>query len=65
MGLGIDGLQDGTSQPQISFELEIEILDVPTLLAEGAKEERGEPNRFDEILQSVLDSARMLIRNVG
>lgn len=37
---------------------------MPTLIAEGEKEERGEPNRFDEILQSVLDTARMLIRNV-
>lgn len=44
--------------------MEIEILDVPTLIFEGEKEERGEPNRFDEILQSVLDTARMLIRNV-
>lgn len=37
---------------------------MPALLAEGEKEERGEPNRFDEILQSCLDTVRMLIRNV-
>ena len=49
----------------ISYELEIEILDAPALIAEGHKEERGEPNRFDEILQSCLDTVRMLVRNVG
>ncbi|KAL1408481.1 mRNA-capping enzyme subunit beta [Vanrija albida] len=50
----------------ITYELEIEILDVPALIAEGEKEERGDPNnRFDEILQSVLDTARMLIKNVN
>ena len=48
-----------------SYEIEIEVLDVPALVAEGEKEEQGLPNRFDEILQSCLDSARMLIRNVG
>jgi hypothetical protein len=51
-------------QDDRSFELEIEIVDVPALIAEGLKEERGEENRFDEILQSVLDTTRMLIRNV-
>ncbi|KAK4685012.1 polynucleotide 5'-triphosphatase, partial [Tremellales sp. Uapishka_1] len=53
------------AKPTITFELEIEILDVPTLLAEGEKEEQGLPSRFDEILQSCLDTVRMLIRNVG
>lgn len=48
-----------------SFELELEVIDAPALIAEGEKEERGEPNRFDEMVQSCLDSARMLIRNVG
>ena len=46
-----------------TYELELEILDVSALIAEGEKEERNEPNRFDEILQSCLDSVRMLIRN--
>lgn len=49
----------------MSFEIEIEVVDVPTLVSEGEKEERGEDNRFDEMLQSCLDTARMLIRNVG
>jgi len=37
---------------------------VPSLLAEGEKEEAGMENRFDEVLQSCLDSVRMLIKNV-
>jgi hypothetical protein len=52
-------------RPAITYELEVEILDVPALISEGEKEERGEPNRFDEMLQSVLDTVRMIIRNVG
>lgn len=48
----------------MSYELEIEIRDVPALIAEGEKEMAGHPSRFDEMLQSVLDTARMLIRNV-
>jgi polynucleotide 5'-triphosphatase len=48
------------SPPSLSYELEIEILDVPALLAEGAKDS----DLFDDMLQSVLDTARMLIRNV-
>ncbi|WWD00125.1 hypothetical protein V866_007033 [Kwoniella sp. B9012] len=47
------------SRPISSFELEIEILDVPTLLAEGSTGS----DRFDEILQNVLDTARMLVKN--
>ncbi|WWC87344.1 uncharacterized protein L201_002233 [Kwoniella dendrophila CBS 6074] len=47
------------TKPVSSFELEIEILDVPTLLAEG----QAGSDRFDEILQNVLDTARMLIKN--
>ncbi|TXT15909.1 hypothetical protein VHUM_00412 [Vanrija humicola] len=57
--------RDGASDREHrSYELEVEILDVPGLIAEGEKDERGEPNRFDDILQSVLDTVRMLIRNV-
>nr|XP_031858658.1 uncharacterized protein CI109_005893 [Kwoniella shandongensis]KAA5525730.1 hypothetical protein CI109_005893 [Kwoniella shandongensis] len=48
-----------TSKPTSSFELEIEILDVPTLLQEGM----AGSDRFDEILQNVLDTARMLVKN--
>ncbi|WVW78923.1 hypothetical protein I302_100886 [Kwoniella bestiolae CBS 10118] len=47
------------SRPVSSFELEIEVRDVPSLLAEGA----AGSDRFDEILQNVLDTARMLIKN--
>ncbi|KAK8846599.1 hypothetical protein IAR55_005685 [Kwoniella newhampshirensis] len=48
-----------SSKPTSSFELEIEVLDVPTLLQEGA----AGSDRFDEILQNVLDTARMLVKN--
>lgn len=48
----------------MSYELEIEVRDVHSLVEEGEKEMAGQPNRFDEMLQSVLDTARMLIRNV-
>jgi polynucleotide 5'-triphosphatase len=65
--LGCDGTdiktKDG-SPPSKSYEVEIEILDVPSFLAEGEKELAGHENRFDQILLSCLDSARMLIRNV-
>lgn len=60
--------QAAQGQPQgegsTSYELEIEVLDAPRLIAEGDKEARGEPNVFDDVLQSVLDTARMIIRNV-
>lgn len=56
--------RQGNKQPSLSYELEIEVLDAPGLIAEGEKEERGEPNVFDEVLQSVLDTARLIIRNV-
>ncbi|XAO25318.1 mRNA-capping enzyme subunit beta [Cryptococcus bacillisporus CA1280] len=46
--------------PSRSFELEIEVLDVPALLAEGD----AQSERFDEILQNLLDSARMLVKNI-
>jgi hypothetical protein len=47
----------------VTFELEVEILDVPMLLKEGHKEEAGQPNVFDEMLGSILGTVRMLIRN--
>lgn len=56
--------RQGTRPPALTYELEIEVLDAPGLIAEGEKEERGEPNVFDEVLQSVLDTARLIIRNV-
>jgi polynucleotide 5'-triphosphatase len=58
-------MADGSPSSK-SYELEIEILDAPALIAEGEKEERGDPdNRFDEIIQSCLDTVRLIIRNVG
>ncbi|EIW68593.1 hypothetical protein TREMEDRAFT_31680 [Tremella mesenterica DSM 1558] len=57
-------MRDDKGKPTLSYEIEIELLDVPTLLAEGEKELSGQPNKFDEILQSFLDTVRMLIRNV-
>ncbi|WVO15693.1 hypothetical protein L204_103354 [Cryptococcus depauperatus] len=51
--------KDPTKQ-DLTCEIEIEVLDVPALLAEG----RAESDRFDEILQNLLDTARMLIKNV-
>lgn len=56
--------KQGSRPPALSYELEIEVLDAPGLIAEGEKEERGEPNVFDDVLQSVLDTARLIIRNV-
>jgi hypothetical protein len=41
--------------------VEIELLDVPSFL-EAAE---NDVDRFDAMLQSVLDTARMIIRNVG
>lgn len=54
----------GTGTPNESYELELEVVDVPALIAEGMKEERGEPNQYDEMVTSILDSARILIRNL-
>ena len=58
-------MEQASDRPQITYELEVEILDVPGLIAEGEREEAGQPNRFDEMLQSILDTIRMLVRNVG
>lgn len=52
--------RNAAGPPSRSFELEIEVLDVPALLAEGA----AQSERFDEILQNLLDSARMLVKNI-
>ncbi|WVR04285.1 hypothetical protein IAU60_001285 [Kwoniella sp. DSM 27419] len=52
-------LDNPTAKPTSTFEIEIEIRDVPTLIAEG----QAGSDRFDEILQNVLDTARMLIKN--
>lgn len=54
-------IQDGSQA--ISYEIEVEVLDVHTLLAEGAKEAQGQPSMFDDALQSILDSVRMLAKN--
>ncbi|ODN96580.1 hypothetical protein L198_04296 [Cryptococcus wingfieldii CBS 7118] len=51
---------DAQCQPTSSFELEIEVLNCRRLLAEG----KAQSDRFDEMLQNVLDSARMLVKNV-
>ena len=47
-----------------TYELEIEVLDVPFLISEGRKEQMGMVSKFEETLQSILDTVRMLIRNV-
>jgi hypothetical protein len=44
--------------------VEIEVVNVPALIAEGEKELRGEPNQYDDMVTSILDSARILIRNI-
>ncbi|KAM0751515.1 mRNA triphosphatase CET1 [Meredithblackwellia eburnea MCA 4105] len=44
-------------------ELEIEFKDTKVLLAEGRKEQRGEENRYLEMVQCFLNNVRMLIRN--
>ncbi|WVQ97486.1 hypothetical protein IAU59_004600 [Kwoniella sp. CBS 9459] len=52
-------LDDPNARSTSSFEIEIEITDVPSLIREG----QAGSDRFDEILQNVLDTARMLIKN--
>ncbi|ORY61043.1 CYTH-like domain-containing protein [Leucosporidium creatinivorum] len=46
-------------------ELEIEFKDARVLLAEAAKEERGEENQYLEMVQVFLNNVRMLIRNAS
>ncbi|GMK57790.1 hypothetical protein CspeluHIS016_0406240 [Cutaneotrichosporon spelunceum] len=47
----------------MSFELEVEVRDAPALIAEGEKDAAGQPNRFEEMLQSILDTVRILVKN--
>ncbi len=49
----------------MSFELEVEVRDAPALIAEGEKEAAGQPNRFEEMLQSILDTVRILVKNAA
>ncbi|WVQ76623.1 hypothetical protein IAR50_006296 [Cryptococcus sp. DSM 104548] len=51
---------DPQCRPSHSFELEIEVLNCQRLLAEG----NAQSDRYEEMLQNVLDSARMLVKNV-
>ncbi|CAK9784864.1 mRNA triphosphatase CET1 [Cutaneotrichosporon oleaginosum] len=56
--------RDRAAQPgPMSFELEVEVRDAPALIAEGEKDAAGQPNRFEEMLQSILDTVRILVKN--
>ncbi|GJN94258.1 hypothetical protein Rhopal_007332-T1 [Rhodotorula paludigena] len=52
-------------QPQPTHELEIEFKRARPLLEEAAKEQRGEDNRYLEMVQGLLNNVRMLIRNAS
>ncbi|GAA5997455.1 mRNA triphosphatase [Rhodotorula paludigena] len=54
-----------TKQPQPTHELEIEFKRARPLLEEAAKEQRGEDNRYLEMVQGLLNNVRMLIRNAS
>lgn len=47
----------------MTYELEIEVRDAPALIAEGEKDAAGLPNRFEDMLQSILDTVRILVKN--
>ncbi|BGP43925.1 mRNA-capping enzyme subunit beta [Rhodotorula kratochvilovae] len=48
-----------------THELEIEVRKARPLLEEAAKEQRGEENRYLEMVQGLLNNVRMLIRNAS
>ncbi|KAK4046454.1 mRNA-capping enzyme subunit beta [Microbotryomycetes sp. JL201] len=48
-----------------AFELEVEFRDARKLFEEAYKEELGEPNVYLDMVQTFLNSIRMLIRNAG
>ncbi|BEI80691.1 hypothetical protein CcaverHIS002_0112200 [Cutaneotrichosporon cavernicola] len=58
--------RDRTGHPgPMSFELEVEVRDAPALIAEGEKDAAGQPNLFEDMLQSILDSVRILVKNAA
>ncbi|KAG0660224.1 hypothetical protein C6P46_004678 [Rhodotorula mucilaginosa] len=48
-----------------THELEVEIRNAKQLLEEAAKDQRGEENRYLEMVQVLLNNIRMLIRNAA
>jgi hypothetical protein len=57
--------QDNGSSGKISHELELEILDAKRFLGYGYKEKQGQDmeNRWEEALDCVLNSVRLLNKN--
>ncbi|GAA5874737.1 hypothetical protein JCM1840_000419 [Sporobolomyces johnsonii] len=55
----------GGGQQLPTHELEIEFKDARKLLEEAAREQRGEPSRYLEEVQGLLNNVRMLIRNAS
>ncbi|BGO96114.1 hypothetical protein NBRC10512_002946 [Rhodotorula toruloides] len=53
------------SSPKPTHELEIEFKRARGLLEEAAKEQRGEENKYLEMVQVLLNNIRMLIRNAS
>ncbi|GAA5839992.1 hypothetical protein JCM9279_005234 [Rhodotorula babjevae] len=64
----VDLTQVSTPQAPLApptHELEVEFKAARPLLEEAAKEQRGEDNRYLEMVQGLLNNVRMLIRNAS
>ncbi|PVV02825.1 hypothetical protein BB560_002711 [Smittium megazygosporum] len=49
--------------PKTTYELEIEIADIPTLAEEAKKAKKQLPNRFNEIVQCFINNIRVLAKS--
>lgn len=58
-------VQTGSPMAPPTHELEVEIRNAKQLLEEAAKDQRGEENRYLEMVQVLLNNIRMLIRNAA
>ncbi|GAA5983008.1 hypothetical protein JCM10908_006866 [Rhodotorula pacifica] len=56
-------VQTGAPTAPPTHELEVEIRNARVLLEEAAKDQRGEENKYLEMVQILLNNIRMLIRN--
>ncbi|BGP58549.1 hypothetical protein JCM8202_001213 [Rhodotorula sphaerocarpa] len=58
-------VQTGSPTAAPTHELEVEIRNARQLLEEAAKDQRGEENRYLDMVQILLNNIRMLIRNAS
>ncbi|POY72214.1 hypothetical protein BMF94_4720 [Rhodotorula taiwanensis] len=58
-------VQSGSPTAPATHELEVEIRNAKQLLEEAAKDQRGEENRYLDMVQILLNNIRMLIRNAS